>query len=160
MRFSHEKKTLKRKRIFKSSKKRYFDANASGRVMLWNIKKVLHCHFSDLSAHLCELEDPRKCEMYTIVEMVMSAIVLFILNCQSRNAFNIKARENMFHNNYRRLFALELPHMDAINDFFKLLDFKKMEEIRCQLVSRLIEKRVFHKFRFFEEYSHIVIDGT
>jgi hypothetical protein len=129
-------------------------------VMLWNIKKVLHSHFADLSTHLSALTDPRKGESYTIEEMVMSAIVLFILGCQSRNAFNNKAREERFYKNYRRLFGLELPHMDATNNLFESLDFNEMEEIRCCLVSKLIEKRVFHKFRFFEQYSHIAIDGT
>jgi len=128
--------------------------------MLWNIKKVMRCHFTDLSARLSMLSDPRKFKTYPIEEMVMSAIVLFILGCNSRNAFNSKAREEMFCKNYRRLFGMELPHMDATNDLFKLLDFQTMEEIRCSLVSILIEKRVFHKFRFFQQYSHIAIDGT
>jgi hypothetical protein len=128
--------------------------------MLWNIKKILHCHFSDLSTRLSALIDPRKGETYTIEEMVMASIVLFILGCHSRNAFNNKAREEMFRKNYRRFFGLELPHMDATNDLFKSLDVKEMEEVRCGLISALIEKRVFHKFRFFHLYSHIAIDGT
>lgn len=90
----------------------------------------------------------------------MSAIVLFIFDCHSRNAFNIKAKETNFNKNYRRYFRLDLPHMDATNDLFIPLDAGAMEQVRCLLVSRLIEKRVFHKFRFFEAYSHIAIDGT
>jgi len=128
--------------------------------MMWNIKKVLHCHFADLPARLSAMSDPRKYESYTIEEMVMSAIVLFILNCDSRNAFNTKIREEVFFKNYYQLFGLDLPHMDATNDLFKILDFKEMEKIRCCLISTLIEKRVFHKFRFFQQYSHIAIDGT
>jgi hypothetical protein len=50
--------------------------------------------------------------------------------------------------------------MDTTNDLFMLLDFTEMEKIRCSLISRLIEKRVLHKFRFFKEYSHIAIDAT
>jgi hypothetical protein len=128
--------------------------------MLWNIKNVLHCHFSGLSTRLSALIDPRKGAEYTIEEMVMSAVVLFLLGCDSRNSFNTKAREKTFCENYRRLFALGLPHMDATNDLFKALDAQEMEEVRCCLISTLIEKRVFHKFRFFHQYSHIAIDGT
>jgi len=128
--------------------------------MLWNIKKVLHCHFADLSARLLAMNDPRSCETYTIEELVMAAIVLFMLDCKSRNSFNIKAREEFFNKNYTRLFGLELPHMDATKDLFVLLDFRELEDVRCCMISRLIEKRVFHKFRFFKEYSHIAIDGT
>jgi len=61
---------------FKASQKRYFSAESSGKVMLWNIKKVLHFHFADLSAHLSALTDPRKGESYTIEEMLMSAIIM------------------------------------------------------------------------------------
>jgi hypothetical protein len=128
--------------------------------MFWNIKKVLHCHFSELSARLYALVDPRKIETYTIEEIVMSAIVLFIFGCDSRNSFNNKAREEKFRKNYVKFFGFNLPHLDATNDLFKSLDFNEMEELRCHLISTLIEKRVFHKFRFFKEYSHIAIDRT
>ena len=106
------------------------------------------------------MNDPRSGQRYTIEELVMSSIVLFIFDCKSRNDFNIKAREVKFNKNYRRFFHLELPQMDATNDLFKLLDAQEMEKVRCLLVSRLIEKRVFHKFRFFDHYSHIAVDGT
>ena len=109
-----------------------------------SIKKVLHSHFADLSASLSGLSDPRKFETYSIEEMVMFAIVLFMLGCDSRNAFNNKAREDEFCKNYHRLFGLEIPHMDTTNELFMLLDFTEMEEVRCSLISRLIEKRVFH----------------
>jgi len=128
--------------------------------LLRNIRQVMHCHFADLSVRLSALGDPRKFETYAIEELVMAAIVLSILECNSRNAFNTKAREEKFCKNYYRFFGLALPHMDTVNDFFKLLDVQEMEEIRCCLISNLIEKRVFHKFRFFEQYSHIAIDGT
>jgi hypothetical protein len=55
---------------------------------------------------------------------------------------------------------MELPHMDATNDLFKVLDVQEMEKIHCRLISTLIEKRVFHRFRFFQEYRRIAVDGT
>ena len=57
---------------YKASKKRYFSAESSGKVMLWNNKKVLHCHFADLPAHLSALTDPRKGKSYAIEEVVMT----------------------------------------------------------------------------------------
>ena len=50
--------------------------------------------------------------------------------------------------------------MDATNDLFRILGYTLMEEIRCSPVSILIEKRIFHKFRFLQRCSHIAIDGT
>jgi hypothetical protein len=129
-------------------------------VILWNIKKVLHCHFADLSVRLCQMKDSRKVEEYTIEELVMPAIVMFMLGCRSRNDFNIKAREEKFNKNYQRTFGQDVPHMDSTNDLFMSLDDKELENIRACLFSRLLKKRVFHKFRFFQDYSHIAIDGT
>jgi hypothetical protein len=50
--------------------------------------------------------------------------------------------------------------MDAVNDLFEKIEPEEMEEIRCRLVNVLIEKRVFHKYRFFGNYFYIAIDGT
>jgi hypothetical protein len=128
--------------------------------MLWQIKKVLHCHFPDLQRRLSSLTDPRIGAQYPIEELVMAAVVLFLLKCDSRNDFNLKREDKQFCRNYYRTFRLDLPQMDAVNDLFKKMDPKELEEIRCRLVSALIEKRVFHRFRFFGRYFYIAVDGT
>ena len=128
--------------------------------MLWQIKKVLHCHFPDLSSRLSSLSDPRTGVQYTIEELVMASIVLFLLTCDSRNDFNNKCRDSQFRANYYRMFRLGLPHMDAVNDLFKKMEPIEMEELRCRLIHSLIEKRVFHKLRFHGRYFYIAIDGT
>jgi len=137
-----------------------FSARESSRIMLWQIKKILHCHFPDLSRRLLGLCDPRKAEQYTIEELVMAAIVLFLLKCDSRNDFNNKSKDEQFSANYRRMFGLNLPHMDAVNELFEQMLPYEMENIRCRLINALIEKRVFHKIRFFDKCFCIAIDAT
>ena len=77
---------------FRKSRKVYLSAGDCGKIMLWqactmyevcSIKKVLHCHFPDLSARLSALSDPRIGPQYTIEELVMASIVLFLLKCDS-----------------------------------------------------------------------------
>jgi len=128
--------------------------------MLWHIKKVLHCHFPDLHQRLSLLPDPRTGEQYGIEELVMASIVLFLLKSASRNDFNNKSKDEQFSRNYYRMFRLHLPHMDAVNDLFEKMEPKELEAVRCHLINSLIEKRVFHKFRFFDKYFYIAIDGT
>ena len=135
-------------------------SSESGKVMLWQIKKVLHCHFSDLQHLLSSMPDPRKGATYSIEELVMAAIVLFLLNCDSRNDFNNKTKNEQFQQNYYRMFRLELPHMDAVNDLFEKLNPKELEKICCHLFSKLIDRRVFHRFRFFGGYFYIAVDAT
>jgi hypothetical protein len=145
---------------FRKPKKEYLPAKENGKIVLWQIKKVLHCHFSDLEAHLSSLTDPRTGIQYSIEELLMASIVLFLLNCDSRNDFNNKSRDQQFRQNYYRMFRLELPQMDAVNDLFEKLLVKEMETLRCHLIASLIEKRVFHKNRFFGNYFYIAIDAT
>jgi len=128
--------------------------------MLWQIKKVLQCHFPDLQCSLSSLSDPRKGATYSIEELVMAAIVMFLLNCDSLNAFNNKTKNEQFRQNYYRMFCMELPHMDAVNDLFEKLNTKELEKICCHLISKLIDRRVFHRFRFFGGYFYIAVDAT
>lgn len=128
--------------------------------MLWQIKKVLHGHFPDLPSRISAFNDPRKGIQYTVEEVVMAAVVLFLLQCKSRNSFNHKSKDNQFSDNYYRLFRLRLPHMDAVNDLFEKMSTEELSLLRSRLIGSLIEKRVFHKFRFFSNCFCIAIDGT
>jgi hypothetical protein len=145
---------------FKKSRKQILSAKSSGKIMLWQIKKILHFHFPDLCEGLRELSDPRIGVQYTIEELMMAAIVLFLLKCVSRNEFNHKYKDDLFRKNYYRMFRLHLPHMDAVDDLFEKLAPEETEELRCRLIQALIEKRVFHKFRFFDKYFYVAVDGT
>jgi hypothetical protein len=98
--------------------------------MLWQIKKVLHCHFPDLYDRLSCLCDPRKSVAYTIEELIMASIMLFLLKCDSRNDFNLKSSDETFRRNYYRLFRLHLPGMDAVNELFEKMDTKELEQLR------------------------------
>ena len=128
--------------------------------MLWQVKKILHCHFPDLLSRLSALQDPRKGTQYAIEELVMSAVVLFLLKYDSRNDFNNRYKDQHFRGNYQRMFHLNLPHMDAVNDLFEQMEPETLEDLRCCLIHTLIEKRVFHKLRFFGRYFYIAIDAT
>jgi hypothetical protein len=90
----------------------------------------------------------------------MGAITLFLLKFESRNQFNLKASDEQFCRNYYRIFRLRLPGMDAVNELLEEMDTKELELLRCNFIRALIEKRVFHKFRFFGNYFYIAYDGT
>lgn len=130
-------------------------------MVLWQIKKVLHCHFPDLLKRFKVLPDPRKGITYSMEEMVMASIVLFLLKCDSRNGFNSKLRDKQFCKNYHQMFHLRPPGMDAVNALFEKIDPRELEQLRCRLINGLVEKRVFHKLRFFKNRLFcIAIDGT
>ena len=57
----------------------------TGKQVLWEVKKVLQCHFPDLYNRLNALTDLREREGYSPAELVLGGIVLFLLNNKSRN---------------------------------------------------------------------------
>ena len=155
------KETSKKRKIrFRASKKVNISAKENGKIMLWQVKKILNCHFPDLSTRLSSLSNPREDIRYTLEELVMAAITLFLMKYKSRNEFNLKASDEQFSRNYYRMFRLRVPNMDAVDELLEMMDTKEMENLRCHFIRSLIEKRVFHKFRFFGNYFYIAIDGT
>ena len=120
----------------------------------------MHCHFPDLQSRINSLPDPRKGVEYSFAELVMAAIVLFLLKCDSRNEFNRLTKDGQFCRNYKRAFHLLPPGMDAVNELFEKLDSNLLEELICRLVNALLEKRVFHRLRFFAPFFCIAIDGS
>jgi hypothetical protein len=106
------------------------------------------------------LNDPRKRKDYSLAELVVGGIMLFVFKEGSRIAFDNDRREAMFRKNYQRAFKLRLPGMDAVEDLYRLLDESELERLKHLLVRTLIEKKVFYKFRFTGKKYFVAIDGT
>ena len=90
----------------------------------------------------------------------MAALTMFLFKEGSRNAFNSDRRQETFIKNYERLFGIRLPHMDTIEAVLRLLQPDELEKLKACLVSGLIEKKVFHKFKFWSKRFVVAIDGT
>lgn len=106
------------------------------------------------------LHDPRKRKEYALAEIIMAAIIMFLFREGSRNVFNKNRRQETFIKNYERTFGLRLPHMDAVEDVLRALQPDELEKLKACLVSALIEKKVFHKFKFLGKRFMVAIDGT
>ncbi|MCF6356509.1 MAG: transposase [Draconibacterium sp.] len=107
-----------------------------------------------------QLCDPRKRKDYSLAELVMGGIMLFVFKEGSRNSFDNDRKETVFRKNNQRAFKLRLPSTDAIEDLFRLLDKQELETLKTLLIKELIERKVFHKFRFMSKRYFISIDGT
>ena len=118
--------------------------------MARQIAKTIQSGFPGLAEKITGLDDPRKRKDYSLAELVMGGIMLFVFKEGSRNAFDNDRREAMFRKNYRRAFKLRLPSMDAVEDLYRLLGESQLESLKHLLVKTLIEKKLFYKFRFME----------
>lgn len=85
---------------------------------------------------------------------------MFIFKESSRNSYNNDRREKNFRKNFYRYFGFNLPHADAIEDVLRELPPEQLETLKAQLVSSLIEQKIFRKFRFLGKHYLIAVDGT
>lgn len=90
----------------------------------------------------------------------MGAIMLFVFKSGSRNAFDNDRKEVTFRKNYYRCFKMRLPSTDAIEDLYRTLEEKELEQLKSLLIKELIERKVFYRFKFLSKKYLISIDGT
>lgn len=123
-------------------------------------KTILH-FFPKFMFSLRKIKDYRKRREYELREILMAAIIMYLLKEGSRNAFN-KDRENKdFTSNYKKIFqGMELPHMDTVDDVFRLLNPEELERFKVSLVRELIEKKALHGKRLLGKYFVVAVDGT
>ena len=77
---------------------------SGGQAILHDLFKTSHHCFPDLFDPLRQLEDCRQKSDYTLAEILMAGIALFVFQQGSRNALNNKREEEKFRNHYWRLF--------------------------------------------------------
>lgn len=130
-----------------------------GKIINAQIKRVLHNHFPELTAQLNTLADPRQRKEYQMNEICMSAISLFMLKQGSRNAFNLDRKDPVFCENYKKVFDLRLPQLDAVEDVFRQCSDDGLEEIKAKMVSDLVRGKKIERWKFNGHYI-VAIDGT
>ncbi|WP_430812967.1 MULTISPECIES: transposase [unclassified Carboxylicivirga] len=121
---------------------------------------MLQCHFPDLEQRILEFSDPRKRKEYQISELVLGGIMMFVFKEGSRNAFDLDRKDALFRKNYERTFKMQLPSCDAIDDLLRALKTEELEQLKNHIIHSLIQKKVFHKFRFKSKYFMVSVDGT
>ena len=85
--------------------------------------------------------------------------MLFLFKSTSRNDFDNKRKDAVFVKNYRHVFGLRLPSTEAMDDIFKVLNNDALEILKGHLLAALIDKKVFHRFRFLGTWT-VAVDAT
>jgi len=122
--------------------------------------RVINHYFPDLTERISEIEDYRNKSKYSMAELITACIAMFIFKEGSRNAFNNDRDEANFQKNFKKIFKTRLPHMDTVNDVMCRLKNDELEKLKTSMVRLLIEKKALHKFRLFNKYFVVAIDGT
>lgn len=130
------------------------------RNIVFRLYKTIVHYFPDLFEKMREIEDYRPKSAYELVELIMAAMAMFLFKKGSRNAFNNERSEAKFKKNFQKIFKVRLPHMDTVDKVMRQLDEEQLEKLKTELVSTLIEKKVFYKYRFLGKYYRVVVDGS
>jgi len=85
---------------------------------------------------------------------------MFIFKEGSRNAFNNDRQEGQFKKNYEKVFKMNLPHMDTVDDVMRRLAENELEELKKSMIRTLLMKKVLHKFRFMGKWFIVAVDAT
>lgn len=153
-----KKEARNRIRKYKQKLNQISKQNAKNIVLqLW--KTITH-FFPDLFERIKEIEDCRNKSEYELVELIVACIFMMMIKSGSRNAFNNYKNTEAFEDNYYKLFKMRIPHMDTVNNVMCKLAEEELELLKAHMIRTLVIKKVLHKFRLFNEYFMIAIDGT
>jgi len=121
---------------------------------------VMSHHFGDLTERLEGITDPRKRKSYKISELLMEAMMMYIFKEGSRNSFNQDRAESNFRKNYRRIFGLDLPHMDTVDTVLRRIKPSELSALKQALIRQLVIRRVLRRFKLFKKYFCVSVDAT
>jgi len=130
------------------------------RNLMFRLKKAIDHHFPDVYEKIEAIPECRKRQDYSLLELIMAGVAMFLFKQGSRNAMNNERDEPQFRKNYERLFKTRLPHMDTVEDVMEALDADHIETLKTELVKGLLVKKTLRKYRVFGHSYRVVIDGT
>jgi hypothetical protein len=144
----------------RARKKRRNRQRQEARNLMFRLKKTIDHHFPDLYEKIGAIPECRKRADYSLLELIMAGVAMFLFKQGSRNAMNNERDEPRFRKNYERLFKARLPHMDTVEDVLRVLAPHHLETLKTELVKGLLAKKCLRKYRVFGSAYQVVIDGT
>jgi hypothetical protein len=156
---TRKKRECQRKKQ-RERKKRRNRQRQEERNLMFRLQKTIDHHFPDLYEQLEAIPDCRKRSDYSLLELIMAGVAMFLFKQGSRNAMNNERDEPKFRKNYERLFKARLPHMDTVEDVMRVLEEHHIETLKTELVKGLLAKKRFRAYRVCGHSYQVVIDGT
>ena len=155
------KKQLKQLSKRKEKRLKELAQKAKQTDLVYQIHQTIVHHFPELFRWMREIDDCRKKEStYDLAELLTACLAMHLFKAESRNGFNNLREDLRFAKNYKRLFKMRMPHMDAVDNVIRLLKTEQLERLKQQMVKVLIRRKVFHKQRYRRQWYCVAIDAT
>jgi hypothetical protein len=121
---------------------------------------IINHYFPDFYSQLSQLPDYRKRPQYSVKELIVSGLLMFLFQQKSRNNADAKAKNIDYQDNILRLFKIRVADMDTVDKYLRFLDPSKLESFKQDMFRQLIKSKILHKHRFMNYYFMLSIDGT
>lgn len=133
--------------------------------VLSEVITIINQYFPELIEKFEGLTDLRHQSYVTYKMKVIFMVRLLALMCEIKSMNELTRDFNTEEaiKNIAQICRLELeeiPHCDTINDVFKNIEVKEIEEIRKYMIVKMIRNKMLDKYKIRGQYYHVIVDGT
>lgn len=121
---------------------------------------VINHYFPDFYQKISQLPDYRKRPQYSVKELIVSGLLMFLFQQKTRNNTDTRAKNIDYQNNILKLFKIKVADMDTVDKYLRFLDPMKLEALKQEMFKHLIKSKVLHKHKFLGKYFMLTVDGT
>jgi hypothetical protein len=121
---------------------------------------VINRKLPGLKSLLEDLPDWRKQPQYTVRELAMGVILIFLFKRGSRNNADNTNRKGNFSRNSTKVFGCRIPDTDTSHLLMEYLSPEILEKIKQSIVQKLIRDKTFARWRTDRKRYCIAVDGT
>lgn len=139
------------------------DQQEQGQIIATFVGTVKH-FFGEWGEIFKDVNDGRNPEMitYPLGELLFTGVLMYLCHLGSRRDINYKLRGNeSAEEKSRQMFGTEhIPHGDTLEYGFQKLKVEDVQQVVSWMTATLVRKKVLAKWRLFDWYYLVAIDGT
>lgn len=129
------------------------------------VVRIIQQYLPCLLPELKKITDKRKQGYveYHIQVILFVQILGYIVGSKSMKEMVSTFDEELFVENVNNILKEEIeemPHYDTINDVLKKVSVDELRKVIKKIVYELIRKKMFDKYRMFDKYFQVIVDGT
>lgn len=121
---------------------------------------IIARRFPDFYRKIAMLPDYRKRPRYSVKELIVSGLLIFLFKQQSRNKADAAAKNLDYRDNIRALFGVRTADNDTVDRYLRFLDPENLETLKKDMFRALIKSKALQKHKFLGRYFMIAVDGT
>lgn len=116
--------------------------------------------FPDFSRQISELPDNRTRPQYSVKDVIMSGLLLFLFKQGSRNQADNSAKNLDFQDNIHRFFDIKVADNDTVDKYLRFLPEDNLQNIKQDMFRQLVKSKTLQKYKFANKYYMLAVDGS